>query len=135
MRSRRWQWYWWLYDENWFQMLVAQSLCWRLISLCWWFSQGIKSVTNILNRSPTSQTCHHHFWSPTSVTNIDLTDSESLIEISILTTKNLHKKKLGESVPSQHCWHNHFWWKYTVFVGPIYMVFVPTLIETMNQFI
>ena len=63
---------WWLYDGDWFQMLAAESLCWRLFSLCWWFSQCIKSVTNILNRSPTSQTCHRHIWSPTSVTNIDL---------------------------------------------------------------
>ena len=42
---------WWLYD--WFEMLVAESLCWRLFSLCWWFSQCIKSVTNISNLSPT----------------------------------------------------------------------------------
>ena len=38
---------WWLYDGDWFQMLVAESLCWRLFSLCWLFSQCIKSVTNI----------------------------------------------------------------------------------------
>ena len=28
-----------------------------------------------LNRSPTSQTCHQQIWSPTSVTNIDVTQS------------------------------------------------------------
>ena len=33
----------------------------------------IKTVTNILNRSPTSQSCHQHIWSPTFVTNIDVT--------------------------------------------------------------
>ena len=65
---------WWLYDGDWFQMLVAESLCWRFFSSCWWFSQCVKSVTNILNRSLTSQTCHQHIWSPTSVTIIDLTD-------------------------------------------------------------
>ena len=64
---------WWLYYGDWFQMLVAESLCWRLFSLCRWFCQCIKSVTNILNRSPTSQTCHQDIWSPTSVTNIDVT--------------------------------------------------------------
>ena len=64
---------WWLYDGDWFKMLVAESLCWWLFSLCWWFSQCIKSVTNILNRSPSSQTCHQYIWSPTSVTNIDVT--------------------------------------------------------------
>ena len=63
---------WWLYDGDWFQMLVAESLYWRLFSLFWWVSQCIKSVTNILNRSPTSQTCHQHIWSPTSVANIDV---------------------------------------------------------------
>ena len=38
---------WWLYDGDWFEMLMAESLCWRLFSLCWWFCW-----------SPTSQTCH-----------------------------------------------------------------------------
>ena len=36
---------WWLYDGDLFEMLVAESLCWRLFSLCWRFSQCIKSVT------------------------------------------------------------------------------------------
>jgi len=66
-------WCWWLYVDDWFRMLVAELLCWWLFSLCWWFSQCIKSVTNILNRSSRSWTCHQHIWSPTSVTNIDLT--------------------------------------------------------------
>jgi len=61
---------WWLYDGDLFQMLVAESLYWRLFSLCWWFSQYIKSI---MNGSSTSQTCHLHIWSPTFVTNIDLT--------------------------------------------------------------
>ena len=29
---------------------------------------------NVLNQPPTSQTCHQHIWSPTSVTNIDVTE-------------------------------------------------------------
>ena len=44
---------WWLYDGDWLEMLEAESLCWRLFSLCWRFSQCIKSVTNISNLSPT----------------------------------------------------------------------------------
>ena len=33
-------------------------------------------------RSPTSQTCHQHIWSPTSVTNIDVTKKVGrLVEI------------------------------------------------------
>ena len=47
-------WCWWLYDGNWFEVefewwnlrLVAELLCWRLFSLCWWFSECSKSVTN-----------------------------------------------------------------------------------------
>ena len=31
-------------------------------------------IANILNRSPTSQTCHQHILSPTSVINIDITN-------------------------------------------------------------
>ena len=68
-----WQWCWWLYDGDWFEILLTKSLCWWIFSLCWWFSQCIKLVINILNRSPTSQTCHQHIWSPKSITNIDVT--------------------------------------------------------------
>ena len=60
---------WWLYDGDWFEMLVAESLGWQLFSLCWWFSQCIKLV-------PRSQTCHQHIWSPTYVTNIDVTEAQ-----------------------------------------------------------
>ena len=61
-----------------FVMIVTDLRCWWQnhyvgdFFRCWWFSQCIKSVTNILNRSPTSQTCHQHIWSPTSVANIDV---------------------------------------------------------------
>ena len=61
-------------------MMVTDIRCWwqnhsvdDFFSLRWWFSQRIQSVTNILNRSPTFQTCHQHIWSPISVTNIDVT--------------------------------------------------------------
>ena len=69
---------WWLYDGDWILMLQddgEESLCWRLFPLCWWFPQCIKSVTNILNRSSTSQTCQQHIWSPTPFTNIDVARS------------------------------------------------------------
>ena len=62
--------YWWLYDGDRFEMSVAESLCWRLFSLCWWITNG--DFLNVLNRSPTSQTCHQHIWSQTSVSNIDV---------------------------------------------------------------
>ena len=61
-------------------MMVTDLRCWwqnhyvgDFFSLCWWFFQCIKSVTNIPDRPPTFQTCHQHIWSPTSVTNIDVT--------------------------------------------------------------
>jgi len=37
------------------------------------FFRYVGDFINVLNRSPTSQTCHQHIWSPTSVTNIDVT--------------------------------------------------------------
>ena len=46
----------------------------------WWqnhyvgdFFRYVGDFLNVLNWSPTSQTCHQHIWSPTSVTNIDVT--------------------------------------------------------------
>ena len=56
-------------------------------SLCWLLYDGdgfemlanfhyVGDFLNVLNRSPTSQTCHQHVWSPTSVTNIDLTATD-----------------------------------------------------------
>ena len=48
---------------------------------CWWqnhyvidFFRYVGDSLNVLNRSPTSQTWHQHIWSPTSVTNIDVTN-------------------------------------------------------------
>ena len=91
---------WWLYDSDWFERLVAKSLCWRLFPLCWWFFQCMKSVTNILNPSLASQTYHQHIWVPTSVTNIDVTSktivfnrifrkSEKLEEFKVTVPKSL----------------------------------------------
>ena len=51
------------------------------------------SVLWELNRSPTSQTCRQNIWSPTSVTNIDVTDNpgqntnSSLKFISLFETR------------------------------------------------
>ena len=47
---------------------------------CWWQNHYVGDLfryvgdfLNALNRSSTSQTCHQHIWSPTSVTRIDVT--------------------------------------------------------------
>ena len=59
---------------------------------CWWqnhyvgdFFHYLGDFLNVLNRSTTSQTCHQHSWSPTSVTNIDETLNTSL------QTRMLHR--------------------------------------------
>ena len=46
---------------------------------CWWRNHYVGDIflyvgdfPNVLYRSPTSQTCHQHIWSTTSVTNIDV---------------------------------------------------------------
>ena len=86
---------WWLYDGNWFQMLVTESLCWRFFSLCWWFSQCI--------RSPTSQTCHHYIRSPTSITNIDVTIihvRNRMFSNSLTFQQHYHIKSISESTIS-----------------------------------
>ena len=48
----------------------------------WWqnyyvgdFFRYVGDFLNVSNRSPTSQTYHQHIWSPTSVTNIDVTQN------------------------------------------------------------
>ena len=58
---------WWLYDGDWFQMLVAESLCWRLFFVMLVIFQCIKSVTNISNLSQThlvSNIRHQHRCNP-----------------------------------------------------------------------
>ena len=54
-----WHWCWWHRYVGDFMMVThfrcwwQNKLSWRLFSLWWWFSQWIKSVINILNRSST----------------------------------------------------------------------------------
>ena len=52
---------------------------------CWWqnhyfgdFFRYVGDFLNVLNRSPTSQTCHQHIWSLTSVTNINVIPTSRL---------------------------------------------------------
>ena len=67
-----WQWCWWHRYVGDFMMATDFR--------CWWQNHYVGDLfryvgdfLNVLNRSPTSQTCHQHIWSPTSVTNIDVT--------------------------------------------------------------
>ena len=64
-----------------------------LVTLWWWLSghqhpeigHQLKSVTNILNRSPSSKTFHQYISSPTSVTNIAVI----IFKINCLKTENV----------------------------------------------
>ena len=57
-------------------MLVTDFGCWWQNNYVGDFFRYVGDFLNVLNRSPTSQTCHQHIWSPTSVTNIDITTKE-----------------------------------------------------------
>ena len=58
--------------------------------------QCIKSVTINLSRSSTSQTCHQHICSPTSVTNIDVSDFS--ITVGSLGVNTVRFRKINECV-------------------------------------
>ena len=67
-----WQWCWWhRYVGNF--MMMTDLRCWWQNHYVGDFFRYVGDFLNVLNRSPTSQTCHKHIWSPTSVTNIDVT--------------------------------------------------------------
>ena len=73
---RGWQWYWWHYYVVDF-MMVTDFRCWLPNHYVGDFFRYVGDFLKVLNRSPTSQTCHQHIWSPTSVTNIDVTENVS----------------------------------------------------------
>ena len=58
---------WWLYDDDWFEMSVADHYVGD-------FFRYVGDFLNVLIRSPTSQTWRQHIWSTTSVADIDVTD-------------------------------------------------------------
>ena len=72
---------WWLYDGDIFEMLVAKSLCWR-------FSQCIKSVSNNSELSPThlvSNIRHQHPCNLKLITGKPYRETENLVDFSIQT--------------------------------------------------
>ena len=69
----RWQWCWWHRYVGDF-MMVTDLRCWWQNHYVGDFFRYVGDFLNVLNRSPTSQTCNQLIWSPTSVTNIDVTD-------------------------------------------------------------
>ena len=59
-------------------MMVTESLCCRMVEKNPYvgdFFRYVDDFLNVLNRSPTSQTCQQHIWSPTPFTNIDVARS------------------------------------------------------------
>ena len=71
-QSKGWQWCWWHRYIGDF-MMVTDFRCWWQNHYVGDFFLYVGDFLNVLNRSPTPQTCHQHIWSPTSVTNIDVT--------------------------------------------------------------
>ena len=62
---------WWLYDGP--SLMVTVFRCWWQNHYVGDFFCYVGDFLNVLNRPPTSQTCHQQIWSLTSVTNIDVT--------------------------------------------------------------
>ena len=54
-------------------MLVTDLRCWWQNHYVGDLFRYVGDLLNVLNRSLTSQTCHQQIWSPTFVTNIDVT--------------------------------------------------------------
>ena len=77
---KRWQWCWSHRYVGDF-MMVTDLTCWCQNHYVSDLFRYFGDIYNVLNRSPTSQICHQHFWSSTYVTNINLTLKWVLIDI------------------------------------------------------
>ena len=73
---------------------------------CWWQNHYVgdsfryaNDFLNVFNRSPTSQTCHQHIWSPTSVTNIDVIDDYRIQKLFLRTVFEISKRSSTGSEP------------------------------------
>ena len=83
-----WQWFWWhCYGGDF--MMVTDFLCWWQNNYVCVFLCYVSEFLNILNRSPTSKTCHQRIWSLTSVTNIDVAN----IGFATPTSKRCHQDR------------------------------------------
>ena len=91
-RRNRWQWCWWQRYVGDF-MMVTDSRCWWQNNYVGDFFRCVGDFLNVLNRSPTSQTCHQHTWSPTSVTNIDVTVNSFTGQIDRFSGSTLGTKR------------------------------------------
>ena len=71
-------------------MMVTDSRCWWQNHSVGDFFRYVCDFRYTLNQSPTSKTCHQHIWSPTSVTNIDVTPDfgQSLIVWTVYNSWN-----------------------------------------------
>ena len=76
-QRNRWQWCWWHRYVGDFMMVTGLR--------CWLQNHYVGDFPNVLNRSPTTKTCHQHLWSPTSVTNIDVTGFSDNFDDSRIT--------------------------------------------------
>ena len=99
----RWQWCWWHRYFGGTIIMLATFFVMLVIHQC------TKSIANILNRWPTSQTCHQHTWSRTSVTNINATRTwwwPTLIPNTqkLSLTINCQHQNVMNNIVSRCCW-------------------------------
>ena len=71
--NKGWQWCLWHRYVGDYMMVTDLRCWWQNHYVCNFFRYVGDFLNRLLNRSSTSQTCHQHIWSPTSVTNIDVT--------------------------------------------------------------
>ena len=77
---------------------MVTDFCGRIINNVGDFLRYVGDIlTNILNRSPTSQTCQQHIWSPTSVTNIDVINNFAYKTQSELTARAVNNSMKNQA--------------------------------------
>ena len=132
-----WQWCWWHRYVGDF-MMVTDFRYWWQNHYVGDFFRYIGDFLNVLNRSPTSQTCHQHIWSPSSVANIDVTRISTKLIISICSTflSNGNLKLIPSKImPYDHvdnhgcCWQTHSSNKSLVY---FYRIFVTNINEACS---
>ena len=108
----RWQWCWWHRYVGDFMMVTVYRCWWQNHNACDFF-RYIGDFLNVLNRSPTSQTCHQHILSPISVTNIDITQISS--KLSVCNIHSFVNGKFNSLIHYSRMKVNMFDWVWLVY--------------------
>ena len=104
-KSSRLKWCWWQRHVGDFMMVTR---CWRQKDNIGDVFRYVTDAFNIIGRSSTSQSCHKHIPSPTSVTNIDVATNCNQIYVHNITSMSI-----GLSIyPLSRLQYISFWiWK------------------------